>query len=246
MKPSTTTMRPTAHFANTRWTLVITAVQTDPVLAQRALQELCTQYWYPVYTYLRHSGHPSMLAEEICIAFFDDLLRSPVLVAAAPSQGRFRDFLLAALRRFLAVDWRETEECGDGDGRAALATPDGDELEERHRHEPAGLRPESAFHRGFALDLIANAYRRLRWEAVGAGREDMFEALAPYLGADAETGRLDCIARQLEVRPLALLLALQRLRQRFRELVETEVTQTVVDSDAEHTRERAMLMAILQ
>ena len=242
-QPSTTTTRPVARFTDTRWTLVMTTVQADPALAQRALLELCTQYWYPVYTYLRHSGHPSLLAEEICIAFFEDLLQSPVLVAAAPAQGRFRDFLLAALRRFLALDWREAEEYGDD--CALLAPPDTAELEERHRHEPAGLRPDHAFHRGYALDLIASAYRHLRFEAVQAGREDMFEVLAPYLAVDAETGMLDCFARQLDARPLVLLLALQRLRQRFRELVEAEIAQTV-GRDVEHARERTILLAILQ
>ncbi len=243
MQPSTTTMRPVARFTDTRWTLVMTALQEDPALAQRALLELCTQYWYPVYTYLRHSGHPSLLAEEICIAFFDDLLRSPVLAAAGPTQGRFRDFLLTALRRFLALDWRETEEYEDD--RILLAPPDAAELEERHQHEPAGLRPDHAFHRGYALDLIASAYRRLRFEAVRAGREDMFEALAPYLGTDAEAGRLDRLAQQLDTRPLVLLLALQRLRQRFRELVEAEIAQTV-GKEVEHTRECTVLLAILQ
>lgn len=238
-----TVMRPFGRFADTRWTLVMTAMQADRAVAQRALLELCMQYWYPVYTYLRHSGYPPEIAEDICIGFFEDLLRSPVLVAATPVQGRFRDFLLAALRRFLAVDWRETEE--HEDGTTALAPPNTDALEERHRHEPAELRPEHAFHRGYAIDLIANAYRRLRNEATQAGHDGMFEALAPYLGVDPETGRLDSVARHLDTRPLVLLLALQRLRQRFRELVEEEIAQTV-HSDDDHARERAVLMTILQ
>ncbi len=238
-----TVMQPVARFTDTRWTLVMTALHVDRARAQRALLELCMQYWYPVYTYLRHSGYPAAIAEDICIAFFEDLLRSPVLAAATPAHGRFRDFLLAALRRFLALDWRETEEYGEGE--AILAPPDRAGLEERHLRETAVLHPEHAFHRGYAIDLIANAYRRLHSEAARAGREGMFEALAPYLGADAETGRLDHIAQQLDTRPLALLLALQRLRQRFRELVEEEIAQTV-SGDAEHARERAVLMTILQ
>lgn len=241
-QPSVIVTRRIARFADTRWTLVMTAVQGDRAVVRRALLELCMQYWYPVYTYLRHGGHAPAIAEDISIAFFEDLLHSPVLLAATPAQGRFRDFLLAALRRFLALDWREMEETGGSD--APLAPPDPGALEERYLHEPTSLRPDHAFHRGYALDLIANAHRRLHGEAARAGRGEMFEALAPYLHADPETDRLDCVAEQLRTRPLMLLLALQRLRQRFRELIEEEIAQTV-GSDAEHELERSMLMAIL-
>ena len=243
MQPSATTLHPVARFPGMRWSLVMTTIRADPAVAQQALQELCTQYWFPVYTYLRHDGHPPVLAQEICIAFFEDLLRSPALVAAEPTQGRFRDFLLAALHRFLSLDWRETAEYRD-DG-PMLAPVDSAALEERQRHEPAGMRPDHAFHRAYALDLIASALRHLRTEAIQVDREAMFEALSPYLRTEADAGRLDQLARQLDTRPLALVLALQRLRQRFRELIETEIAQTV-GQDIEHAHERTLLLASLQ
>ncbi|GAB3515354.1 hypothetical protein [Pseudoxanthomonas daejeonensis] len=233
----------TSRFADTRWSVVREALGGNHALARPALLELCLQYWSPVYTYLRRCGHPPATAADICVAFFEDLLRSPALLEPAGAHVRFREFLLEALHRFLDTDWRDTAERGQ---EPAVAPPLGAaELESRHRQEPGTLRPAHAFQRSYALALIEGAYRRLQREASQAGREAMFEALAPYLGAEAEPGALELIAQRLGTRPLVLSLALKRLRQRFQELVEEEVAQTV-GSDADTVQERMDLLAILR
>lgn len=213
----------------------------------RALLELCLQYWHPVYSYLRHCGHSPDLAEDIARAFFEELLQERLpLARAAAGHVRFRGFLIEALHRFLVQDWREL-----AGARAVALTPlrppAGAELEARHL-QPAGQPPQdpaAAFKRSYALTLISLAYARLAKEAADEGRAALFEVLAPYLGAAPQPGQLEDIARRLSTRPLVLAIAMQRLRQRFQELVREELAETVSD-EAELSRERAELLSALQ
>lgn len=237
--------RPEAgRFADTRWTLVGAAARGDRLEARRALLELCLQYWYPVYAYLRRCGHVPVVAEDIAGAFFRDLLASRLPLTSLPAQARFREFLLESLHRFLATDWRHMEAPRGPLDR--LQGPALEELEARHQRETAsGMPAADAFHRGYALELIASAHRRLSLEAVHAGRGPMYEALAPFLGAQPPAGTLESLARQFSSRPLALAIALKRLRERFQELVRDELAQTVGD-EAGLERERTELLAILR
>lgn len=231
-----------SRFADTRWTLVGAAAGSDPARARSALLGLCLQYWYPVYAYLRRCGHGPVVAEDIASAFFEDLLQSRLSPTTDSGRSRFRDFLLDSLHRFLATDWRET---GAPQASGVIARPDVEALERRHRSEDEAATPQQAFHRSYALELIAGAHRRLYMEAAHAGREAMFEALAPLLGTPVEPGTLEPLARQLSTRPMVLAIALKRLRQRFQELVGEELAQTVSD-DAALVREREELLAMLR
>ena len=123
------------QFADTRWTLVGMAVGGDRALAQRALRELCLQYWYPVYAYLRRCGHAPALAEDIATAYFQDLLHSRLPLAAAPAHTRFRDFLLDSLHDFLTTDWRQKDAAHEA--AEMLRGPTVEQLEARHRYSSA-------------------------------------------------------------------------------------------------------------
>ncbi|AKC86166.1 hypothetical protein [Pseudoxanthomonas suwonensis] len=231
------------RFADTRWTLVGTAARGERLEARRALLELCLQYWYPVYAYLRRCGHAPLLAEDIACAFFRDLVHSRLPLASVPTQTRFRDFLLESLHHFLATDWRRME--NPGGPADALQGPAIEDLEARHRRESPAASASLAFHRGYALELIASAHRRLSLEAAHAGRGPMYQALAPFLATPPEPGTLESLAQRLSTRPLVLAIALKRLRQRFQELVHDELAQTVSDA-AGLERERLELLAVLQ
>lgn len=228
-------------FRTTRWSLVASALlgdAADPDLARQRLVELCLRYWYPVYVYLRRSGHAPQIAQHMTAEFFADLLHYGPQRAAGMPQGRFRLFLLTELHRFLSHDR------GGGDTPAEILPPLSlDELESRQRadHHVQGS-PDLALHRGFALEIIGHALAQLRSEAHEAGRLTMFEALQGYLGSEPQPGDYDVEARRLGVRPLFVALAVKRLRQRFRELVEDELSQTVSDAD-DLEGERAALHA---
>ncbi|ODS64514.1 MAG: hypothetical protein ABS41_02120 [Arenimonas sp. SCN 70-307] len=230
---------PTGGFATTRWSLVIDAAGHDAPTARASLLTLCLRYWYPVYAYLRRSGHAPGLAHELARAFFDSVVSEGLARQAMQRQGRFRLFLLSELHRFLSSD-------------AARATPDAgidapalEQLEQRHQQDlqPPGS-PEDILRRGFALEVLGAAHQRLRTEAIEAGHLAMFEALARFLASEPRPGDYDAVASRLGLRPMFVSLAVRRLRQRYRELVDEELGQTLASAE-DMAAERAALMQSL-
>ena len=240
-------------FQATRWSLVAALDPDQDTLEQHAaparqrLLELCLRYWYPVYLYLRRSGHSAEAAQVLAANFFDALLQRRGSGASRGHDGRFRTFLLVELHRFLAEGAMAAR---DGSTIAPLEpdlpTPPVAQLEARRQREgDAGGSPELALRRGFALEVIAQAMRRIEDEARQAGRLPMFSALQPYLASDPVPGIYADLAQRQDVSPLFLTLALKRLRERFRELVDDEIAQTVASATALE-EERRSLHAALQ
>ena len=240
-------------FQATRWSLVAALDPDQDTLEQHAaparqrLLELCLRYWYPVYLYLRRSGHSAEAAQVLAENFFDALLQRRGSGASRGHDGRFRTFLLVELHRFLAEGAMAAR---DGSTIAPLdpdlPTPPVAQLEARRQREgDAGGSPELALRRGFALEVIAQAMRRIEDEARQAGRLPMFSALQPYLASDPGPGIYADLAQRQDVSPLFLTLALKRLRERFRELVDDEIAQTVASATALE-EERRSLHAALQ
>jgi RNA polymerase sigma-70 factor (ECF subfamily) len=245
-------------FQTTRWSLVaaldhagdapgVRPLSSAP--ARQRLLELCLRYWYPVYVYLRRSGHGAQAAQALAARFFDTLHHPPPTPASRGHHGRNRTILLAELHRFLAEDALAAGPSGHATSPALapdLPVPPLAQLEARRQREgDAGGSPELALRRGFALEVIAQAMHRIEDEAREAGRLPMFSALQPYLASDPVPGIYADIAQRLDVSPLFLSLALKRLRERFRELVDDELAQTVA-SAAALEEERRSLHAALQ
>jgi RNA polymerase sigma-70 factor (ECF subfamily) len=230
-------------FAHTRWSLVLgtRAATGDAPDGAGTLDELAHRYWYPVYAYVRRSGHPPEIANDLSQAFFTALPAQ--LHGLDPARcGRFRDVLLARLQDFLTADWRAgaTESARD-----APAPADLDALEARSRHDhPEGSTPERAFQRSFALEVLGRSLARLRMEAEQGGRADMFDALVQYLSTDPPPGQYAALAEQLRTPALALVIAVKRMRQRFRELADDELMETVA-SPRDLADERAAMLQLL-
>lgn len=231
------------RFAATRWSLVASFGAHDADEARRALIELCLRYWFPVYAYVRGCGHAPDVARDLTRGFFEHLLKQRLESGEVRARGRFRDHLLESLNRFLGADWRSNCDVAPVlEFEQPLAW---DELEVRYGREAADrLSPEQAYQRGYALEVLGGALRRLRCEAEQAGRGTMFEALEPLLGTEPLPGQMDELARQLGLRPLAAVVALKRLRQRFRELAEAELTETVTCADDLATEREALARAL--
>lgn len=211
----------------------------SPQASATALGELCARYWYPVYAHVRCSGYAPALAQDIARSFFGELLRDPFVQRSTPPQ-RFRDFLLDRLRGFLTGDWRDLREVA-----FTLPAPAVDELETRYRTDidPA-CDPVQAYQRGFACEVIARALDRLREEARQTGHADMYAALSPYFTVEPSPDDYAAMAQSLGQRPLALIVALKRLRQRFRELAGRELSDTV-ESAADLADEQRTLHGFL-
>lgn len=227
------------NFSRTRWSLVRGLHAPQAGEARRALTELALRYWYPVYAYVRRCGHAPEIAQDITRAFFQRVAVEAGDTEDAP-RGRFRDWLLLRLNVFLAGDWRELA----GGDVPAVSLPL-EELEQRNRHDhQAGATPEQAFQRGYALEMLARGFKALQAEARQTGHLDMYKALVPYLARDPLPGQYEELGRRLGIRPLALVLALKRLRQRFRELVHEELADAVSSPD-EMASEQQTLYALL-
>lgn len=226
-------------FSTTCWSLVVNR-DPSPETRVAALGELCRRYWYPVYAYLRHSDHGPEIAQDITRAFFADLLRPGTTRTHPSTPQRFRDFLLERLRAFLDADWRDLPDADPALPQQSLA-----ELEARLQanHAPTD-KPDVVYQRSFAWEVIERALTHLRDEALHSGHIEMYEALLPFLTVEPAAADQNEIAHRLDQRPLALIVALKRLRQRFRELVGRELSDTV-ESAAELMEEQRTLHGFL-
>ena len=230
------------RFSQTRWSIVLDLQQPGSDNAQRSLLDLCQRYWYPVYAYIRRCGHAADIANDMTLGFFAQL--KDVLQQIDPrSQGRFRNFLLQQLHCFLTADWRRDPEAAYEQN---LAPPFSvDELERRLQADhDRQASPEQFFQRSFALEVLSRSLRRLRSEAQQSGRLQMFDTLQPFLTREPVPGQYEELAQALKSQPLVMAIAIKRLRQRFRELADDELMETVAspnDLDAE----RNALLAVL-
>ncbi|TLY51727.1 MAG: hypothetical protein E6K53_06570 [Gammaproteobacteria bacterium] len=229
------------RFATTRWSLVMHTAASTAVDARAALIELAQRYWYPVYAYARRSGHAPPIAQDLARCFLSLLMRDFHNGDSLNTNGKFRRFLLERLNAFLGSDWRDTVDAQDD---PELRVPA--DLEIRYQRDNADTgSPEQAYQRSFALEVIARALKRLSLEAHRTGHSEMYRALEPYLAREPGPGDYEAVARQLATRPLALIVALKRLRQRLRELVGEELADTVT-CVTDLANEQAALHSVLR
>ncbi len=214
-------------FATTRWSLVLAAGGTDDGVASDALEKLCRAYWYPLYVYVRRRGHSPADAQDLTQEFFCRLLARGDFAVAKPEKGRFRSYLLGALKHFLS-DQRDKAGAAKRGGGAVIFSLDTEDMEARYANDLAsGEPPDREFARRWATAILDQALARLRVEFAGAGKEAMYEVLKPYLSAAPGAGDYEEIARRLEMSSGAVAVAVHRLRQRYGELVRAEIAETV-------------------
>ncbi len=232
------------RFATTRWTVVLAAGRSTSPQAERALEELCRAYWYPLYAYVRRRGHNREDAEDLTQGFFARLLEKDYLQAAAREKGRFRTFLLVAFQRFVANEWDRSRAQKRG-GDRTLVPLDAELAERRYQIEPVDdLSADRIYERRWALTLIEETVGRLRKEFEEAGKTGEFEQLKIFLTADREKIPYAEMASSLGQTEGALRVAVHRLRRRFRELFRQEIAQTVASPEEIEAELRHLLAAL--
>ena len=230
------------QFERTHWSLVMRPDQPLATDAREALVELCLRYWYPIYAYLRHAGRGPASAQEITRSFLQHLFRHFRDGGTSLAQGRFRQYLLARLRAFLEIE-QTAPPAAEVVSELIEPPPD---LELRNLRDNGGAQsPEQAYQQSFALELLARASERLREEASQTGRLDMYDALEPFLAMDPSPEENEELARRLGTRSVTIAVAVRRLRQRFREVIDTELADTVASAD-ELQAEQQALYAVLR
>lgn len=212
------------RFDTTRWSLVLRA-RGEPADARRALESLCRTYRPPVLAFVRSRGYPADAAEDLTQAFFTRFLEREWHSAADPERGRFRSFLLTALKRFLIDAGAEA---------AALKRGGGLRFESLAGDEPAAAdaeehTPEREFERAWARAVLDAAFRRLRAEADAAGKLAWFEVLGEFLVEPPDEADYARAAAALHMRRNTLAVAVHRLRHRLRDLVRDELSETTTD-----------------
>lgn len=208
------------RFETTRWSVVLRA-RGDPADARRALETLCRTYRPPVLAFVRRRGYAVDAAEDLTQAFFARFLERGWHSTADPERGRFRSFLLTALKRFLSDADAEASALKRGGGVRfeVLDENDGGEVS-------IGNDPEREFERAWAHAVLDAAFARLRAEAENAGKLGLFERLSEFLVEAPDESDYARVAAELNLRRNTLAVAVHRLRHRLRELVLAELSET--------------------
>lgn len=220
--------RNAAQFATTHWSVVLAAGDSGSPDSQEALEKLCRTYWFPLYAFVRRSGHTTEDAKDLTQAFFAHLLERHALGRADQQRGRFRTFMLACLKNFLR-DQHEKRMAYKRGGRAEVTFVRPDESGDFR--EPAGWEaetPELIYEREWAKALLERVMTLLEEEAA---LKDLFAQLRPHLGQEEDAIAYADLAAQWSITEGALRLRVHRMRERYRELLRGEIARTVAAND---------------
>jgi RNA polymerase sigma-70 factor (ECF subfamily) len=216
-------------FETTRWSIIAAARAEDSNAARAALATLCETYWYPLYAYVRRRGASPDDARDLTQGFLASLLERRDFERVDPERGRFRAFLLASLKHFLANDAAHRNALKRGGGATPLPLAF-DEAEGRYQYEPADLdTPETLYERRWALTIIERAVASVRetWESSGRGAE--FEVLKAGLLGEGPPGGYAAAAARLGTSEGAVKVAVHRLRRKFQKRLRAAIADTVSD-----------------
>jgi DNA-directed RNA polymerase specialized sigma24 family protein len=233
-------------FKPTRWSLVLRAVDERSPAAASALDELCRAYWHPLFCFARRRGLAVADAEDATQGFFARILQAEMFAGADPAKGRLRTFLLTAFQRYL-IDFDKHRFAQKRGGPAGTLSLDADR--ESDRLEPADHRtPEKLFEQQWALAVLSNTLAALEREWESQGRAEVFGALRQFLSFDREESpeSYRTVAARLGMTPGAARLGVYRLRKRYREVLFSQIADTLSEPSASAIAEeiRALYAAL--
>lgn len=224
--------RANAEFATTHWSLIVTSREKDSSLRRESLSELCRSYWYPLFAFLRRKGNSPEQAADFVQGFFLELIDKDFLDAVSPEKGRFRWFLMSAIKRFVAkqVEKQHAQKRG---GDRAFFSLDIDDAEQRYQLEPVdGWSAEKLFDRRWALAVLQQALDRLREQNERKGKLELYLALQPTLsGVPMTSQQYAEIAARFGMVEGAVKVSALRLREKYRDSIRSIVAQTVIETD---------------
>ena len=214
-----------ASFVTTRWTRVCLA-KADSDDGQRALAELCQAYYEPVVAFLRCELRDPDAARELSHAFFAQMLGGATIGAADRTRGRFRSYLLGAVRHFLANERESARRLKRGGGAVPVSL---DDTEVAAVADARQASPDAAFDQQWALTVLTRALDALGAECAAAGQSEFLEKVRPWLTGEAAHGDQGALAASCGMSGPAMKMAVHRLKRRFRQYVKAEVAGTLED-----------------
>ena len=219
------------QFATTHWSGVLLAGRKEAEGTNDALGELCQTYWRPLYVFVRRRGHSMHDAQVLTQAFFENFLSRNYLADVSPDRGKFRTFLLACMKHFLANEWKRAQRLKRGGGQTRVSL-DFESAESSFQLESVDeANPEKLYDRRWALTLLGRALDRQAAEYLESGKADMFEALKAFLTAREIRESYSKVGQRLGMTEGAVKVAVFRLRRRYREILTEEIANTVLTPD---------------
>jgi RNA polymerase sigma factor (sigma-70 family) len=219
-------------FPSTHWSVVLAAGRShaEPDVAGAALAELCQIYWAPLYGFVRSRGYTVHDAQDLTQSFFAYLLEHKVYARADRGKGRFRSFLLASIKNFLAdfADRERTLKRGGGQDFLPLHEEQAEEAESLFQTHSRTSNEDRLFDRSWAEALVAAGLERLSANYKGEGKEQLFNELRIFVAGGAELPpTYNELADRLGIAESTLRSHVTRLRARYREALRSEVRRTV-------------------
>lgn len=218
--------RSVGQFATTHWSVVLAARDAESPESRAALETLCRSYWGPIYAYIRRSGYDPTHAQDLAQGFFERFLEKNYLARLRHCDGKFRSFLLTFLKRFLA-DEREKAQAQKRGGGQHLISLEACAVEEASMAALSDLGPDTAFDRRWAVTLLERALARLQQEYKAGEKAVWFELWQQLQESEDTSLSFAKAAAELGIPPSTLRSHAYRLRQRYRQLLREEVSQTV-------------------
>lgn len=220
-----------ADFPDTRWTMIARLRSADEAQRQRAFEELCEDYWHPLYTFARSLGSRPDDAADLTQDFVLKLLQKDGhdFDNVLPERGRLRTWLRTIFRNHLTNHHRDQQTLKRGSA-VTFQPLDLESLEREFAAQDASRTPDEAFDRVWMRDLLRRALQRLISKHDVRGRGDFVRALEPYL-TDSEGADQPALATRLGISENALRTALHRLRREYGEILRTEVAATLPEGD---------------
>ena len=234
-------IQPAEQFNTTHWSVVLEAGKPG---SKNALAKLCQSYWYPLYSYVRRQGRSAEDAQDLTQAFFMRLLDGNLLRAATPLKGRFRSFLLACLKNFMADEWDRSRAQKRGGGQECLSLDEHDAEGRYLREAVHEMDADRIFERRWALTVLEQALGRLEAEYVALGKRALFDQLHPSLTGEKHSRSYAQIGAELKMTEGAVKVAAHRMHRRHGQLIRGLIAQTISDP-AEIDDEIRHLLAVL-
>ncbi|MFK8115028.1 MAG: RNA polymerase sigma factor [Rubripirellula sp.] len=214
-------------FETTHWSMIQAAGDADRSGYGDAMSALCQRYWFPLYAFARSRGHDADQAQDLIQAFFVRVLEKDVIGEATRERGRFRNFLLAALKNFARNEYAASKALKRG-GAQTFSSLDFRDAEGRLAHEVVDhLTAEAVFHQHWAMEVLQRTLTKLQEEYRGQGKETLFDELSRYLNGDKGRAPYAEVAVRLQMTTDAVKVNVHRLRRRYRWHLESEIVDTL-------------------
>ena len=224
--------------------MVLGAAQgDDPSRVDAALSELCQQYWYPLYAFVRSKGVDRTQAEDLTQSFFAELLEKKRLQNVEPARGRFRSFLLTSLTNFMVNHWRAEKALKRGGDKTILSI-DFEQADIRFTEQlgDGANTPEKIFERSWALSILEQTMEAVSLQYEASGKRELFNSIRGFLTGDEVS--YQALAETTGMRTGALKVAVHRLRQRYGQQLRLQIARTVEDSQQVDEELRALFLAL--